>query len=75
MAGFCQSILFLPSGDYKPPLYIYAVVPSIWVFGLNEFAVRFPSAIAGTLLVIVTYFLIKDLFAIGITDDKLKLKI
>src|SRR3989344_6701054 len=36
-------------GDYKPPAYIYATVPSIAVFGLNEFAVRFPSALFGTL--------------------------
>ncbi|MEK9171509.1 MAG: phospholipid carrier-dependent glycosyltransferase [Patescibacteria group bacterium] len=78
--GFDEHGRFLPIdtffafGDYKPPLYIYAVVPSIWVFGLNEFAVRFPSALAGTLLIIVTYFLSKELFAIGITDDQLKIK-
>jgi len=48
---------FFAFGDYKPPLYIYAVVPSIWLFGLNEFAVRLPSALAGTLLIVVAYFL------------------
>ncbi len=48
---------FFAFGDYKPPLYIYAVVPSIWIFGLNEFAVRLPSALAGTLLIVVAYFL------------------
>src|SRR3989338_11518165 len=52
---------FFAFGDYKPPLYIYAVVPSIWIFGLNEFAVRFPSALAGTLLIVVTYLLAKVL--------------
>lgn len=50
---------FFAFGDYKPPLYIYAAVPSIWLFGLNEFAVRLPSALAGTLLIVVTYFLAK----------------
>lgn len=55
---------FFAFGDYKPPLYIYAVVPSIWAFGLNEFAVRFPSALAGTLLIVVTYFLAKELLAV-----------
>ncbi|MBI5357005.1 phospholipid carrier-dependent glycosyltransferase [Candidatus Collierbacteria bacterium] len=65
--GFDEHGRFLPIdtffafGDYKPPLYIYAVVPSIWIFGLNEFAVRFPSALAGTLLIIVTYLLTKEL--------------
>src|SRR3989344_1223720 len=35
---------FAAFGDYKPPGYIYAAVPSIAIFGLNEFAIRFPSA-------------------------------
>jgi len=48
-------------GDYKPPLYIYATVPSIAVFGLTEFAIRFPSALFGTLTVLLTYFLAKKL--------------
>lgn len=49
-------------GDYKPPVLMYLMVPSIAFFGLNEFAVRLPSAIAGILTVWVTYFLIKALF-------------
>ena len=53
---------FIAFGDYKPPGYIYATVPSIAIFGLNEFAVRFPSALAGTLTVLLTYFLVKELF-------------
>src|SRR3990170_2437800 len=38
---------FIAFGDYKPPGYIYAAVPSILLLGLNEFSVRLPSAIAG----------------------------
>lgn len=53
---------FIAFGDYKPPGYIYATVPSIYLFGLNEFAVRFPSAIAGILIVLVSYLLVKELF-------------
>ena len=48
--------------DYKPPLYVYATIPSVAIFGLNEFAVRFPSALTGTLTVIVFYFLTKEIF-------------
>ncbi len=48
--------------DYKPPLYTYLTIPSVAVFGLNEFSVRFPSALFGFLTVIVTYFLVKELF-------------
>jgi 4-amino-4-deoxy-L-arabinose transferase-like glycosyltransferase len=47
--------------DYKPPLYVYATVPSLALFGKNEFAVRFPSALAGILTVLVAFFLVKEL--------------
>lgn len=53
---------FIAYGDYKPPFAIYATVPFIALFGLNEFAVRFPSVLFGTLTVLVTYFLVKELF-------------
>lgn len=48
-------------GDYKPGLYSYLAVPTIKFFGLNEFATRLPSAIFGTLLVVVTYLFVKYL--------------
>lgn len=53
---------FIAFGDYKPPGYIYSTVPSIWLFGLNEFSVRLPSMIAGILMVVITYLLVKELF-------------
>lgn len=49
-------------GDYKPPLYTYLLIPSLKVFGRTELAIRFPSALAGTLTVLVTFFLTKELF-------------
>lgn len=52
-------------GDFKAPLYTYLTVLSIEVFGLNEFAVRFPNAFLSSLTVIVVYFLVKRLFAEG----------
>lgn len=48
--------------DYKPPLYTYLTIPSVAIFGLNEFAVRFPSALLGTLTVVIVYFLLKESF-------------
>lgn len=48
---------FIAFGDYKPPGYIYAIVPAMAVFGVNEFAIRFPSALSGILMVLLTYFL------------------
>jgi len=48
--------------DYKPPLYMYLTIPSVALFGLETWAVRLPSAIAGILAVIGTYYFIKILF-------------
>lgn len=53
---------FIAFGDYKPPAYIYTDVPFVKVLGLSEFSTRLPSAIAGVLLVAVTYLLVKELF-------------
>jgi len=53
-------IAFESFGDYKPSLYFYTTVPSVALFGLNTFAVRFPSALFGTLTVLLVYLLIKD---------------
>jgi|SRR5579885_1221863 len=52
-------------GDYKPPVYAYLDVIPIKIFGLNEFATRFPSAFFGTMSVFMTYFLVKRLFRTG----------
>lgn len=49
-------------GDFKPPMYAYLDVLPVKLFGLNEFAVRFPSAFFGVMTVLVTYFLTKRIF-------------
>ena len=46
--------------DYKPAMYTYFSVPSIAIFGLNSFAVRFPNALFGTLTVL--FFLSRHFF-------------
>src|SRR3990167_2772064 len=55
-------LYFRSFDDYKPPIYTYLVVPSVAVFGLNDFAVRFPSAFLGVLAVIFTYLMVYELF-------------
>jgi 4-amino-4-deoxy-L-arabinose transferase-like glycosyltransferase len=42
-------------GDYKLPGYPFLLLGSFRLFGVNDFAVRFPSAVAGVLLVGVAY--------------------
>lgn len=54
-------LTFRAFGDYNPALSVYTLVPSIAAFGLNEFAVRFPSALLGTLSVLVFFPLIRKL--------------
>ncbi len=53
---------FVAFGDYKPPGYIYALVPAMAVFGATEFAIRFPSALSGILFILITYLLVVELF-------------
>src|SRR5918999_4071405 len=46
--GTPYPIYFKSFGDQKLPVYIYLTALSVAAFGLNEFAVRFPSAILGS---------------------------
>src|SRR3989304_8478183 len=43
-------------GDFKMPLYSYLAIPSVYLFELNEFSVRFPNAILGSFAVLTTFF-------------------
>ena len=47
--------------DYKPPAYMYFTIPSVWIFGLSEFAARLPSAVFGVLTCVAVFFLVKKL--------------
>ncbi len=60
--GISFPVLFRSFDDYKLPGYIYSTVVSMYFFGVNEFAVRFPSALFGSLTVVVFYFFVKNLF-------------
>lgn len=54
-------LIFKSFGDYKPGFYVYLAVPFIKLFGLTEFATRFPSALMGVLAVYLVYHLVKNL--------------
>lgn len=60
--GAAYPIILRSFDDYKPALYTYLVIPTYQLFGLNEFAVRLPSAIFGILTLISVFFLTKALF-------------
>lgn len=59
--GTFMPLSFKSVGDYKPPVLIYLTVPSIYFFGLNEFAIRFPVALISTLGIFVLYLLVQKL--------------
>jgi len=62
-------ILWASHGGYGSPLAIYIPLASIVIFGNNDFAVRLPSAILGSLTIIFIGFLVKELTK----NDKLAL--
>lgn len=49
-------------GDFRPAGYFYLTAPFIKVFGLNDFAARFPAALFGVLTVILLFFLTEKIF-------------
>lgn len=60
--GVAFPIIFRAYGDYKLPLYVYTTAVSESIFGLNEFAVRLPSLLAGILSVLFIFLLVKRIF-------------
>jgi 4-amino-4-deoxy-L-arabinose transferase-like glycosyltransferase len=59
--GKTLPLVFKSFGDYKSPLFVYLLVPFVYLFGLTEFAVRFPAAVLGTITVLFTYLLTKNI--------------
>jgi 4-amino-4-deoxy-L-arabinose transferase-like glycosyltransferase len=55
-------LIFRAYGDFKLPLYVYATVPSIFVFGLNPISTKLVSLLAGIFLIPLTYLIISQLF-------------
>lgn len=67
--GNALPLVFKSFGDDKLPVYTYLTIPSVAIFGLNEFSVRLPNVIFATLAILIVYFLVKELFK----DEKLAL--
>jgi 4-amino-4-deoxy-L-arabinose transferase-like glycosyltransferase len=59
--GVSFPVFFRAFGEYKSPIEIYSTVPSVAVFGLNEFATRLPSALYGVLSILAIYLLVRQL--------------
>jgi len=53
---------FKAFGEYKLPIQIYASIPAISVFGLNDFGIRITPVIYGALTVLLIFFLTRKIF-------------
>ena len=54
-------LIFTAYGDQKLPVYTYAIVPFIKIFGLSNMAVRMPAALAGSILCIFIYLFLRGM--------------
>lgn len=59
--GVFFPLFFQSLNDYKGPIEIYATVPFVMLFGLNEFAVRLPAVLFGVASIGAIYLLTKEL--------------
>ncbi len=59
--GRAMPLIFRAFGDYKLPVYAYLSTIPIAILGLNVFAVRFISILAGSFLSIIIYLISRQL--------------
>lgn len=55
-------IFYRAFGEFKNPIELYSTIPSILLFGLNEFSVRFVSVIYGVAGIFAIFLLTQELF-------------
>jgi len=60
--GISFPTIFRAYGDYKLPVYIYLTVPSVAILGLNPISVRLISILAGAILPLIVFLIIKHFF-------------
>ena len=60
--GVFLPLHFKSYGEFKLPVQLYASIPGIYLFGLNELGLRITPVVYGTLTVLLLYFLGKVLF-------------
>lgn len=68
--GQSYPLSFKSFGDWKVPFYFYAAIPFVKILGLSEFSTRLPSAIFGTLTVLLCFYLVMEILEIDDQSDK-----
>lgn len=66
---------FQSLAEWRTPLYLYSVVPTVFLFGVSPLGVRLPAAIFGILGVLAFYFLTKLIREkyLGVKNESLEL--
>lgn len=62
-AGNPLPMHFHSLAEWRTPLYLYASVPSVALFGISPFGVRLPAVIFGVLGVLAMYLAVKELLS------------
>ena len=57
--GVAWPMVFEAFGDFKLPLYMYSLVPLVALFGLEGWVVRLPSVVAGGLLPLAVFMMMR----------------
>ncbi len=60
--GYTSPLLLRAYDDWRPGLYVYLVVPFVWLLGFSVTSVRLPSVLLSILAVPLVYLLVKELF-------------
>lgn len=60
--GTLLPLYFRSFGEDKQPVHIYATALFVKILGLSEFSTRLPSAVFGTLNVLLIFYLVKLMF-------------
>ena len=60
--GKSYPLFFQALDDYKPGLVFYSTIPAISIFGLNDFAIRLTPAILGSLIPLLIYWFVSQLY-------------
>src|SRR3990167_2037931 len=48
--------------DFKTPVYVYLTTIPVGIFGLSPFSVRLPSALFGSLSIVLVYLFVYEIF-------------
>jgi len=51
-------------GDFNEALYRYLAVPSVFIFGLDDFSIRLPAALFGSLSILLLFLVGKEILGV-----------